>query len=149
MKKALRQLTFTLILSTLSLSLIQSGYAIAGDIVVITHPSVGVTELSKEDVMRIFLAKTKTYPNEKQAVPVIPKENADTRKRFESVVFQKSPVQIKAYWTRLLFTGRGNPPQALEDDAAIKKRVAETPNAIGYIDASALDTSVRAVFTIQ
>lgn len=149
MKKALRQLTFTLILSTLSLSLIQSGYAIAGEIVVITHPSVGVTELSKEDVMRIFLAKTKTYPNEKQAVPVIPKENAETRTRFESTVFQKSPVQIKAYWTRLLFTGRGNPPQTLEDDAAIKKRVAETPNAIGYIDASALDNSVRAVFTIQ
>lgn len=149
MNKTLRQLTFTLTLSALSLSLMPSGQAIAGEIVVITHPSAGVTQLSKDDVIRIFLAKTKTYPNEKQAVPVIPKEDAETRRHFESAVFQKSPVQIKAYWTRLLFTGRGNPPQTLESDAAIKKKVAETPNAVGYIDARELDQSVRAVFTVE
>lgn len=148
MNKALRNfrlaLTLNLVVGMLSPALVH-----AGEVVVITHPSVGVKELSRDDVMRIFLGKSKTFPNDKQAVPVIPKESSETRKKFESSVFQKTPVQIKAYWTRLLFTGRGNPPQTLETDEAIRQRVAENPSAIGYIDASALDKSVRAVYTVK
>ena len=146
MKIALRTVFFALMLNVCPAAI---SFANAGKIVVITHPSTGVTQLSREDVTRIFLAKTKTYPNEKPVVPVIHKEGTPTRERFESQVFQKSPMQIKAYWTRLLFTGRGNPPQTLDSDEAIKKRVAETPNAIGYINASALDDSVRAVYTVK
>lgn len=146
--KALRTLTLALTFN-LAASVVFPVFANAGEIVVITHPSVGIQKLSRDDVMRIFLGKSKTYPNEKQAVPVIPKEGTETRTTFENRVFQKTPVQVKAYWTRLLFTGRGNPPQTFESDAAIKKKVAETPSAIGYIDASALDDSVRAVYTVE
>lgn len=148
MKNTLRFITLTLTLCTLS-GVVIPGVTNAGDVIVITHPSVDIEQLSKDDVMRIFLAKSKTYPNEKPAIPVIPKEGSSTRQRFESSVFAKTPMQVKAYWTRLLFTGRGNPPLTLESDEAIKKKVAETPNAIGYIDSASLDDSVRVVFTIQ
>lgn len=148
MKLTLNALLVASLLSLASATLASSA-ALAGDIVVITHPSVGIAQLSRDDVMRIFLAKTKTYPNEKPVIPVVPKENAETRRQFESVVFEKSTMQVKAYWTRLLFTGRGNPPHALSDDEEIKKKVAETPNAIGYIDSAALDDTVTAVYTIH
>lgn len=148
MNKALRTLSLALTLH-LVLGTLSPALANASEVVVITHPSVGVKALSRDDVMRIFLGKSKTYPNGKQAVPVIPKEGAETRRKFETSVFQKTPVQIKAYWTRLLFTGRGNPPQSLESDEAIRQKVAENPNAIGYIDAGALDKSVRAVYTVE
>lgn len=147
MNKVLRHLTFTLSFATLGMAA-APGATQAG-IVVITHPSAGVTALSKDDVMRIFLAKTKTYPNEKPAVPVIPREGSASRLKFESTVFEKSPMQVKAYWTRLLFTGRGNPPQVLESDIDIRQKVADNPNAVGYIDSSAVDKSVRVVFTLQ
>ncbi len=148
MNKALRTLMCALTMKV-AIALFFPALLQAGEIVVITHPSAEVTQLTRDDVMRIFLGKSKTYPNEKQAVPVIPREGAPTRTQFESSVFQKTPMQIKAYWTRLLFTGRGNPPQTFDSDEAIRQKVAETPNAIGYIDASLLDASVRAVYTVK
>lgn len=148
MNKALRTLRLALTLSLVLCSLFPA-LANAGDVVVITHPSADIKALSRDDVMRIFLGKTKTYPNGKQAIPVIPKEGVETRKKFETSVFQKTPVQIKAYWTRLLFTGRGNPPQTFDSDEAIRQKVAETPSAVGYIDARAVDKSVRVVYTVE
>lgn len=121
----------------------------AGDLVVIVNPASEITQLSQDDLTRIFLIKTKTYPNEKPVVPFIPREDDPTRLQFEAAVLEKSPMQVKAYWTRLLFTGRGNPPANLDSADQIKKKVAESPSAIGYIDSTAVDKTVRVVYTIK
>ncbi|MNP49690.1 hypothetical protein D3C76_1438950 [compost metagenome] len=57
----------------------------------------------------------------------------------------KSASQLKAHWSKIIFTGRGQPPQAVSSSAEVKKRVAENPGTIGYIDAREVDGSVRAL----
>ena len=57
----------------------------------------------------------------------------------------KSPALMKAYWTKMVFTGRGQPPRELPNSVAVRKMAAENPSMIGYIDRSALDASVKAV----
>jgi hypothetical protein len=52
---------------------------------------------------------------------------------------------MKAYWAKIIFTGRGQPPQEVRSSAELKKRIAQDPAAIGYIDESLLDDSVRVV----
>lgn len=52
---------------------------------------------------------------------------------------------MKAYWSKMIFTGRGQPPPIVDDDEAVKARLARQPNAIGYIDDAALDARVKAV----
>ncbi len=42
------------------------------------------------------------------------------------------------------FTGKAAAPKELQDAAAVKKAVAADPKAIGYIEKSALDASVKA-----
>lgn len=121
----------------------------AGDIVVIVNPSTQVTTLDKDHVMRIFLLKAKTFPNEATAVPFNAPENSALRKTFDLTVFEKQPDQIKAYWTRLLFTGRGRPPPSIENDAEMVKRVAATPGAVGYVDSTAVNASVKVVYRLQ
>ena len=121
----------------------------AGDLVVIVNPASEITQLSQDDLTRIFLIKTKTYPNEKPVVPFIPREDDPTRLQFEAAVLEKSPMQVKAYWTRLLFTGRGNPPPALESDQEILEKVRKDPAAIGYVKASNADKSVKTVFILK
>ena len=49
----------------------------------------------------------------------------------------------------MVFTGRGQPPAELSDSAAVRRRVAEDPDAIGYIERNALDASVHAVLVVQ
>jgi hypothetical protein len=58
-----------------------------------------------------------------------------------------SAAQIKAFWSKIIFTGRGQPPKAVANAEEAKKLVATNPNAITYIDRTMLDTSVKVVLT--
>lgn len=57
-------------------------------------------------------------------------------------------AQVRATWARITFTGKGTPPKELKSDAEVKAFVAADPRAIGYIDASAVDPSVKAVLKL-
>ena len=61
----------------------------------------------------------------------------------------KTPALLKAHWSKLVFTGRGQPPRELQDSAAVRRAVADDPGLIGYIDREALDPSVRQVLLVH
>jgi ABC-type phosphate transport system substrate-binding protein len=82
-------------------------------------------------------------PNGAKAVPIDLMEGSPTRDEFYAKFAAKSPAQCKAYWSKIIFTGRGQPPREASNDIELKKRLAENPNAIGYIDRNMLDDSVR------
>ena len=56
---------------------------------------------------------------------------------------------MKAYWSKLVFTGKGTPPAELANEAAVLSHVAANPDAIGYVDAASVDGSVKVVLTIE
>ena len=58
-------------------------------------------------------------------------------------------VQVKAIWSQILFTDRGVPPKQLRDSAAVKKAVAANPKAVGYIEKSAVDASIKVAVSID
>lgn len=117
----------------------------SADVVVVVSAKSIVTSLTAEQITKIFLGKTKTFPNGGNVAPVDQAEGNPIRNEFYSKVANKSPSQISAYWARIIFTGDGQPPKLLGDNAAVKKAVADDPNAIGYIDKSAVDNSVRVI----
>lgn len=118
-------------------------------IVVVVHPSSTIASLSQDEVQRIFLGKTKKFPNGDQAVPVNQDEGQAIRDTFNQKVCSKDSGQYRAYWSKLIFTGKGAPPKEVENDAEVKDLVAKNPNIIGYIDSSQVDASVKVVFTIE
>jgi ABC-type phosphate transport system substrate-binding protein len=118
------------------------------EIAVIVNPASGVTSLTEDDVSRIFLGKSKAFPNGSSAVPVNQDEGAPARDKFNEAVCKKNSSQYKAYWSQLVFTGKGTPPKDGGNDAAVKTLVAGNPAMIGYVDASAVDASVKVVYKI-
>jgi|SRR5690606_3830110 len=116
------------------------------DVAVIVNPANGDT-LSKDDIAKIYMAKTKTFPGGKNATPIDRAEGSPVRVDFVSKVIEKDEAQLKSYWSRLIFTGKGVPPKVVESDADVKSQVAQDPSAIGFIDASAVDGSVKVVGT--
>lgn len=116
------------------------------EIAVIVHPSSSVASMTDEDVSRIFLGKTNNFPGGAQAVPINQDEGSPTRDKFNEAVCKKNASQYKAYWSQLIFTGKGTPPKDAGKDAAVKALIAANPNMIGYIDSSAVDASVKVVF---
>ena len=48
------------------------------------------------------------------------------------------------YWSKLIFTGKGQPPRSAKPGRS-QKLVANNPNTIAYIDKGSVDSSVKVV----
>lgn len=117
------------------------------DVVVVVSSKSSVTALTAEQTAKIFLGKVVTFPNDQPAFPVDQPEGSEVRDEFYAKVTHKNPSQLTAYWAKIIFTGEGRPPQLLSGNVAVRKAIANNPNAIGYIDESTVNKSVRVVLT--
>jgi ABC-type phosphate transport system substrate-binding protein len=120
----------------------------AADLVVIVSAKSPVTTLRADQVAAIFLGQTPRFPDGGEAVPIDQRLGSPLRDTFYTRVTGKSPALLKAYWSKMVFTGRGQPPGEVVDSAAVRRQVADNPDLIGYIDRSALDASVRPVLMV-
>ena len=102
-----------------------------------------ITSLNSGQVADIFLGKTSRFPDGTLAVPIDLPEESPVRERFYAEYTGKSPAQVKAHWSKIIFTGRGQPPRQVGSGAEAKKVLSENPNAIAYIDSKLVDGSVR------
>src|ERR1700675_3328353 len=116
--------------------------AARADVVAVVSSKSSVAVLSKNQVVDIFLGKTSRFPNGEQAVPIDQVEGSAARDEFYATFTGKSAAQIKAHWSKIIFTGRGQPPKEVPASIEVKKEVEKNPKAIGYIERSLVDGSV-------
>ena len=115
------------------------------EVVVIVSANSPVTSLTAEQTAKIFLGKTNTFPDDGEALPIDQAEGNAVRDEFYSKVVHKNPSQLAAYWAKVIFTGDGRPPVKLKSNFAVRKAVADNPQAIGYIDKRAVNKTVRVI----
>lgn len=115
------------------------------DVVVIANP-MGPDALSKAQIAKLYLGKSKKLPNGDKAVVIEQAEGTAVRAEFHAAITGKSDSQLQAYWSRLVFTGKGNPPKTIGSPSLIKSQVATNANAIAYIEASEVDSTVKVVY---
>ena len=130
--------------------LIKSGIAAAvlllalpamAEVVVVVNPKAAESSMTKDQVAQFFLGKSTSMS------PVDQPESAPIRAEFYKKVTDKEASQVKALWSKLVFTGKATMPKEAADSAAVKKMVASDPKAIGYIEKSAVDASVKVIYT--
>ncbi len=114
------------------------------DVAVIVNPE-NSSVLSDSDISRLFLGKLKHFSSGEKAVAINLKLGSNTRDEFETKVLGKSSSQIKAYWSKKVFSGKGKPPPELVSDKDILSMVASDSNIIAYVDAENIDNSVKVV----
>ena len=130
-----------------AVSLCQAAHA--GELVVIMSAKSPVASLRQEQVADIFLGQAGSLPGGAEVVAVDQLIGSPERDEFYYKVTAKTRPLVKAYWTKMIFTGRGQPPKEVAGSAAIRKLVADNPGLIGYIDRSALDPSVKTVMLVR
>ena len=118
-----------------------SAFASWGQIVVIGNPAAAA--LDKDQVSDLFLGKNQSL------TPIDQAEGGAIYADFYKKATGRDVAQVKATWSRLVFTGKGQAPKQLPDSAAVKKAVAADPKAVGYIEKSAVDASVKALLTLE
>lgn len=116
--------------------------ATAAEIVVIVNPKNPATRMFSEQAAQFFVGKSALF------TPIEHTEGA-LRTEFSQKVLGKDISQVKAAWSKLVFTGKGNAPKEFASSADVKKAVAADVNAIGYIEKSAVDDSVKVILTVQ
>ena len=129
-------------LITLALGLVL-GAPVWADVVAVVSLKNPLTSLSKSQVADIFLGKTVRFPDGTLAVPIDQEEGSAARNEFYATFTGKSPAQIKSHWTKIIFTGRGQPPTAVSNNAEVRHLIAANPQAISYIERSAVDSTVK------
>ena len=118
-------------------------------LVVIVSRKSPVTTLTKSEVADIYLARTAQLPGGAEAIPLDQADTGVNRDEFYEIVTGKSSAQLRAYWSKLIFTGSAQPPRVFNDVATLKRFVSDHPNALGYIDEQELDPSVKAVLLLR
>jgi uncharacterized cupredoxin-like copper-binding protein len=111
------------------------------EVVVIGNPA--AQTLTKEEVADLFLGK-----NQGMKLLDLP-NSAPVKAVFYQKVSGHDLSQVKATWARLIFTGKAHAPKEVADAAAVKKAVAADPKALGYIQKSELDPSVKVLLTLN
>ena len=131
--------------SLFALCLLLSTPVFAGTAVIINPNNTSSIDL--ELVKRIYLGKSKAFPDGSRAIPLTFETGNGLRDTFNKDVLGKSESQYSAFWSKLVFTGRGTPPEMISNEEEMLTLVATNPNTIGFIDESKVDGSVKIVGT--
>ncbi|RRS08011.1 phosphate ABC transporter substrate-binding protein [Pseudoalteromonas sp. J010] len=125
------------------LTLLCSSYStLAVDVIV--NPA-NNSALDENEIKQIFIGKAKSFSDGSKALPITQVDGSSVTDEFNEKVLNKSSSQLKAYWSKLVFTGKGTPPKEAADDAEVIKLVASNPNLIGFVSSGAADGSVKVV----
>ncbi len=121
--------------------------AVAAQVVGVISAKSPVATLSRDQVMDIFLGRTSRFPDGSPAVPIDQAEGSAAREEFYANFAGKSPAQLKAHWSKIIFTGRGHPPREVSGSLEVRKLLVENPGTIGYIERSLLDGRLKVLLT--
>jgi ABC-type phosphate transport system substrate-binding protein len=132
-------------LAVIALALGLASTRVDADVVAVVGANSPISSLSRAEVMDIFLGRRTRFPDGSAALPIDQSEGSAARDEFYNTFAAMSAAQIKAFWAKIIFTGRGQPPKAVANGEEAKKLVAANLNAITYIDRTKLDSSVRVV----
>ncbi len=134
-------------LGVIGLAFSLSGGTSLADVVAVVSSRSPVAAFSKNQVVDIFLGRVSHFPDGGLALPIDQAEGSVARDEFYARFADKSAAQIKAHWAKIIFTGRGHPPAEVSNSIEVKKLLIKNPHAIGYIDKSMVDDSVRVLLS--
>jgi ABC-type phosphate transport system substrate-binding protein len=112
------------------------------EIVVVVNQKNPATRMMSEQAAQFFLGKSAMF------TPIDQNDDTAIKSEFYQKISGKDTSQVKAIWVKLVFTGKSTLPKSVANSTEVKKAVAADPMAIGYIEKSALDGSVKAILTI-
>lgn len=128
-----------LLLCTISSSLVW-----AGEVAVIVNKN-NPYAVDKALVTKIYLGKIGEWPDGAPIEAFDLTEDNPLYDEFYSGLLGKSTKLVRALWAQNIFSGKRLPPKIADGDDMTKQWVRSHNNAIGYIDASSVDDTVKVV----
>ncbi len=116
-------------------------------IAVVVHPA-RADRLGTEELAEIYLKKRRFWDDGAPILPLNQPPGTTARESFSRRVLGGTSQSFAEYWNEQYFHGIF-PPATLSSDEAVKRYVAAERNAIGYIEATDVDDTVRVVLHLR
>ncbi|CAG1022798.1 hypothetical protein DOJK_01903 [Patescibacteria group bacterium] len=121
----------------------------ADNLVVVANPNSGIQQLNHNELVNIYLGRTKKLPSGVTALPIDLPTNSEQKKLFYEQLVHKSLPEIQAYWARLLFTGQATPPVEADNSTEVLNMITHNQGAIAYIDRKKVNSSVIIIYELN
>ncbi len=115
-------------------------------LVVVVSQQSPIQQLSREDLSALYLGNLMTHETTHD-LRALDLTDGEARDNFYTYLLGRSRNQMRAYWSRMVFTGKGKPPRAL-DEAAIIEALQNDPSLIGYLPSGQLPSSLRPLLNL-
>jgi ABC-type phosphate transport system substrate-binding protein len=123
--------------------------AASAQVVLVAGAKSPIAPLTSDQASALYLGNTNRLPSGATALLIDQPEASPAREAFYSKVTGKTPAQVKAVWTRLVFSGRAQLPKEAANDDDVKKRLEADPSAIGYIEKQDVDAGVKVLLSVE
>ena len=112
------------------------------DVVVIVSAQ-NTTAITTREIKRVYLGESNSM------TPVDIANPSPARREFYTKVIGKDQAQVRGRWSKLIFAGKAVAPKELPSGADVVKAVAADPHAIGYVDRSFVNMTVKIILTVK
>jgi ABC-type phosphate transport system substrate-binding protein len=113
---------------------------------VIVNAANPVSAMGADEISKIFMKRVSRWPDGVEVTAVDLKEQSEVREGFSRAVHGKSASAVKAYWQKMIFSGRDVPPPEKATSAEVVAFTRANRGAIGYVAAdTALGGGVKAI----
>lgn len=113
----------------------------AGDLHVVVNEKSDIGNLDKKSIADLYMGKNKKLSH----LQPIDQEDKALREKFYKDVTGMSLTRVRAYWAKMVFTGKGRPPRQLSQEEALKL-VATDNNSMTYIQGQEDIVDVKTIY---
>lgn len=135
-----------LLLCTAAVTPLQAGSSIASPQVIV-NPGVPEESLTRSTLRTIFAMRLRTWSDGKPIRVFVLKDKTPNHVQFCKNVLHVFPYQLRSSWDRLIFSGTGQAPIQVSTEDEMRRKVANSPGAIGYLQRSMINDAVRVLPT--
>ncbi len=110
---------------------------------IIVNQSVASNNKSLNKTRAIFTMRQRFWPNGEKIKVFTLADNHPLHKNFTKNNLHMFPHQLRRVWDRMVFSGTGQAPIKLDSEDEMLKKIATTPNAIGYLSSEPENENIR------
>lgn len=108
--------------------------ALAGEgngVILIASDRAALRTLARDEAASLFLGMS-AGRGAIQGVMPVDSEDSELRELFYQILLGRSRNQMRAYWSRMVFTGQGKPPRSLPPEE-LGRELALRPDLVAYL----------------
>lgn len=120
------------------------GYASNLDVAVIVNKQNPVTAVTLAELSKILKQEKQYWEGGKKVYLILQEAGSTEKKVVLQKIYKMNDEDLKKFWLGKMFRGEiASFPKTLGSSEAVKRFISQVPNAIGFIDSSAADSSIK------